>query len=107
MDVIRETQTEPTPAPETDGTPTQDPAAALHFAAVAIGLAEARETQGHYLTTEEQAVFHRYQNAARSHGFTEQQVRCYLDTELRPALALPRPDEEFESFDFEFGDRNK
>lgn len=42
----------PTPTPD-DGTPTNDPAAALHWAAVAIGLAEAREQQGHFLTADE------------------------------------------------------
>jgi hypothetical protein len=67
-----------------DGTPTNDPAAALHWAAVAIGLAEARAEQDHPLTDDEQAVFDRYQAAARSHGYSEQQVRDYLST-------LPRP----------------
>lgn len=68
-----------------DGTPTNDPAAALHWAAVAIGLAEAREQQGHPLTDNERVNFERYQDAARSHGFTEEQVRGYL-TELNAAV---------------------
>jgi hypothetical protein len=76
---------QPTPTPD-DGTPTNDPAAALHWAAVAIGLAEAREQQGNPLTDTERTEFDRYQNAARAHGFTEQQVREHL-SEYRQAVA--------------------
>ena len=65
---------------QTTGSPIDDPGAALHWAAVAIGLAEAREQQGNPLTDEERVNFDRYQDAARSHGFTEQQVRDYLST---------------------------
>ncbi len=75
----------PTPAPD-DGTPTNDPAAALHWAATAYGLAAAREQQGNPLTDGERAEFDRYQNAARAHGFTEEQVREHEKT-LRPAAA--------------------
>lgn len=60
-----------------DGTPTNDPAAALHWAGAAYNLAAAREGRGQFLTTDEQANYTRYQSAARSHGFTEQQVRDY------------------------------
>lgn len=77
---------QPNPTPD-DGTPTHDPAAALHWAAAAIGLAEARTQQGNPLSDEERVVFDRYQNAARAHGFTDEQIRCYLDTELRRAVA--------------------
>lgn len=73
------------PAPD-DGTPTNDPAAALHWAAVAIGLAEARTEQGNPLTDDERTEYDRYQDAARAHGFTEQQVRDYL-AEYRQAVA--------------------
>lgn len=59
-------------------TPTDDPNAALHWAAIAIGLKEARERQGNPLTAAERRVFKRYQKAARSHGITEAQVRDYL-----------------------------
>ena len=74
-----------TPAPD-DGTPTNDPAAALHWAAVALGLAEARTQQGNPLTDDERTEYDRYQDAARSHGFTEQQVREHL-AEYRQAVA--------------------
>jgi hypothetical protein len=76
--------TPPTPTQD-DGTPTNDPAAALHWAAVAYGLAAAREQQGHYLTPDEQAAYTQYQSAARAHGFTEEQVREHEKT-LRPAV---------------------
>lgn len=69
-----------------DGTPTNDPAAALHWAAVAYGLAAAREQQGKFLTSDEQANYTRYQTAARSHGFTEQQVREYASALARPTV---------------------
>lgn len=76
---------QPSPAPS-DGTPTNDPAAALKWAAMSLGLAEARTQQGNPLTDDERAVHDRYQEAARSHGFTDEQIRHYLDTELRPAV---------------------
>lgn len=85
VDRTHQPQAEPTPAPD-DGTPTNDPAAALHWAAAATGLAEAREQQGHYLTPDEQAAFTRYQSAARSHGFTDEQIRCYANTLSNPAV---------------------
>ncbi|MEV5347166.1 hypothetical protein [Streptomyces achromogenes] len=69
-----------------DGTPTNDPAAALHWAAVALGLAEAREQQGAPLTADERGHFNEYQAAAHHHGFTDAQIRCYLN-ELRPAVS--------------------
>ena len=73
----------------TDGTPTNDRDAALHWAAVAIGLARAREKQGRYLTTDEQAAFSRYQAAARSHGFTDEQIHCHADElDARAAAVL-------------------
>lgn len=65
---------------QTTGSPVDDPAAALHWAAVAIGLAEAREQQGSPLTDDERVNFDRYQSAARAHGFTDRQVRDYLST---------------------------
>jgi hypothetical protein len=63
-----------------DGTPTNDPAAALHWAAAAYNLAAAREQQGNFLTADEQANFTRYQTAARSHGQTDGDVRAYAAT---------------------------
>ncbi|CAL9350128.1 hypothetical protein SUDANB1_00443 [Streptomyces sp. enrichment culture] len=69
-----------------DGTPTNDPAAAIHWAAVAMGLAEARTQQGNPLTDDEHAEYDRYQDAARTHGFTEGQVREYL-VEYRQAVS--------------------
>lgn len=75
---------QPTPAP-TNGAPTDDPAAALHWAAVAIGLAEAREQQGNPLTDDDRAAYDSYQAAAHGHGFTNVQVRDYLNNALRPA----------------------
>jgi len=78
-------QAQPTPTPD-DGTPTNDPAAALYWAAAAIGLAEARTEQGHPLTETERAAFDRYQDAARAHGFNDAQVRDYLDGTLRAAV---------------------
>ncbi|MGW5429979.1 hypothetical protein ACWET9_22615 [Streptomyces sp. NPDC004059] len=78
-------QAEPTPT--NDGTPTNDPQAALHWAAVAIGLANAREEQGNPLTDAERTVFYRYQDAARAHGFTGEQVLDYLNNTLRPQAA--------------------
>ena len=59
-------------------TPTDDPTAALHWAAVAIGLKEAREQRGNPLTADEKVNFERYQAAARQHGITDDQVREYL-----------------------------
>lgn len=63
-----------------DGTPANDPSAALHWAAEAYNLAARRELKGHYLNSDEQANFTRYQNAARSHGYTDQDVRAYAAT---------------------------
>lgn len=68
-------RTEPTPD---DGTPTNDPAAALHWAAVAHGLAETRTLQGNPLTNDERHTFDRYQNAAHAHGYTDQQIRAHV-----------------------------
>ncbi|GHH30135.1 hypothetical protein [Streptomyces rubradiris] len=73
------------PSSINDGTPTRDHAAALHWAAVALGLAEARAQQGNPLTDDERTAFDRYQAAAHGHGFSNEQIRCYLDT-LRPAV---------------------
>lgn len=67
-----------------DGTPANDPDAALHWAGVAYNLAASREERGQFLTTSEQANYTRYQSAARSHGFTEQQVRDYAASPSRP-----------------------
>lgn len=59
---------------------------AVHWAAVAIGLAEARTEQGNPLTDDERGHFDRYQQNAYDHGFTTEQVRDYLDNTLRPAI---------------------
>ena len=75
----------PTPA-QSDGTPTNDPDAAHHWAAVAVGLAAARTEQGHPLTADERVQYDRYQDAARSHGFTDQQVRDHVKTLGGPAV---------------------
>lgn len=64
---------------QNDGTPTNDPDAALYWAIRALGLAEAREQQGNPLTDSESAVFNRYQDAARSHGYTDEQIRAGLN----------------------------
>ena len=85
MERTHQPHPQPTPTPD-DGTPTNDPAAALHWAAAALGLAEARTQQGHPLTDTERATFDRYQQAAHAHGFTDEQIRCYLNSELRPAV---------------------
>ena len=77
---------QPTPTPD-DGTPTNDPAAALHWAAVALGLAETRTAQGNPLTDQERTTYDRYQAAAHAHGFTFADIRDYLDTQLSPAVA--------------------
>lgn len=78
MEPTQQSPDQPTPAPN-DGTPTNDPAAALHWAAAAIGLAEARTEQGHPLTDDERAHFDRYQAAAHAHGFTGQEIRDRLN----------------------------
>lgn len=70
------------PTPD-DGTPTNNPDAALHWAAVAYNLAATREAQGQYLNNDEQKAFTRYQSAARSHGYTDGQVRQHANT-IRP-----------------------
>ncbi|MCQ8831789.1 hypothetical protein [Streptomyces malaysiensis] len=62
----------------TNHTPTDDRDAAIHWAAVAIGLKESREQRGKPLTAAEQAAFERYQDAARQHGITDAQIREYL-----------------------------
>lgn len=59
---------------------------AVHWAAVAIGLAEARTEQGNPLTDDERGHFDRYQQNAYDHGFTTEQVRDYLDNTPRPAI---------------------
>ncbi|MEU1071898.1 MULTISPECIES: hypothetical protein [unclassified Streptomyces] len=51
---------------------------ALHWAAVAIGLKEARERQGHPLTATEQACFDGYQANAHGHGLSDAEIRDYL-----------------------------
>ncbi|MFF9002638.1 hypothetical protein ACF1GW_35555 [Streptomyces achromogenes] len=76
-------QAQPSPAPD-DGTPTRDAAVALHWAAAVLSLAEARIEQGNPLTDDERTAFDRYQAAAHHHGFTDEQIRCYLDSTLRP-----------------------
>jgi hypothetical protein len=68
---------------------TGDQQNALHWAAVAIGLAEARAEQGNPLTDGERIHFDRYQAHAADHGIDEQQVRDYLNNTLRPALSIP------------------
>jgi hypothetical protein len=69
-------QNQPTPTPN-DGTPQNDPAAALHWAAIAHGLAEARTLQGNPLTPVERAEYNRYQNAAHAHGYTDTEIRAH------------------------------
>ncbi|MET9073888.1 hypothetical protein ABZX95_17310 [Streptomyces sp. NPDC004232] len=64
----------------TSGSPIDDPDAALYWAAAAIRLTEARTVQGNPLTNDERVVFDRYQAAAHSHGFTDAQIRDYLNT---------------------------
>lgn len=67
-----------TAAPD-DGTPTNNPDAALYFAAMALGLAEARTQQGNPLTPDERIAYDRYQNAARAHGHTDETIRARKD----------------------------
>ncbi|RXS84208.1 hypothetical protein EST92_11665 [Streptomyces sp. TM32] len=50
---------------------------ALHWAAVAIDLKASRERRDMPLTSDELAVHERYQANARSHGFTDADVRDY------------------------------
>ena len=69
--------------PATGGTPVSASNSALHWAGVAMGLAEARTEQGNPLTDDERATYDGYQSAARAHGFTEQQVRDYAATLAR------------------------
>lgn len=66
-----------TTRPATGATPIGASNSALHWAGVAMGLAEARTEQGNPLTDNERATYDDYQSAARAHGFTEQQVRDY------------------------------
>jgi len=88
----------PSPAPPT-GTPDDDPAAALHWAAIATGLAEARAEQGNPLTDSERKVYDRFLTAAHRHGHTEQDIRAHLArlprlsriTEPAPAPTEPTP----------------
>jgi hypothetical protein len=54
------------------------PAAALHWAAIAYGLAETRALQGNPLTADERVEYDRYQNAARAHGYTDEQIRAHV-----------------------------
>lgn len=70
---------QPTPRAD-DGTPRNNPAAALHWAAEAYNLAARREQQGRFLNADEQANYTRYQSAARSHGHTDQDVRAHAAT---------------------------
>lgn len=83
MDRIGQPQAAPTPTPD-DGTPQNDPNAALHWAAVAQGLAAAREAQGHPLTAAERVEYDRYQNAARAHGYTDGEIRAHMQSLGRP-----------------------
>jgi hypothetical protein len=69
----------PTPTPD-DGTPRNNPDAALHWAAEAYNLAARRENQGKFLNADEQANYTRYQSTARSHGHTDQDVRDHAAT---------------------------
>ncbi|MFK0140686.1 hypothetical protein [Streptomyces murinus] len=75
---------QPSPTPS-DGTPTNDPAAAIHWAAAALGLAQARTDQGNPLTDSDRTAFDRYQAAAHAHGITDEQILDYLNTNLHPA----------------------
>lgn len=83
MDRIGQPQAAPTPTPD-DGTPQNDPNAALHWAAVAQGLAATRTLQGQPLTPDERAAYDRYQNAAHAHGFTDDDIRAHMQTLGRP-----------------------
>jgi SOS response regulatory protein OraA/RecX len=73
-------------ADQNDGTPTSDPEAALHWAAMAVGLAERRTRESRPLTADEHANYDRYLAAARSHGFTDEDISDYLVTTLYPSL---------------------
>jgi hypothetical protein len=77
------TAAEPTPD---GGTLTNNPSGALFCAAAAIGLAAAREQQGNPLTDDERAAHDDYQQAARAHGFTDEQIRAHVKTLGRPAV---------------------
>lgn len=72
----------------TDGAfTTADPDYCLHWAAVAVGLAEAREQQGRPLTAGERDAFDRYQAAAHAHGITDEQIRDHVATTIRDGAA--------------------
>lgn len=64
--------TDPTP---NTYTPDTDAQAALHWAGAALNLAERRTAQNVPLTDGEKANYERYQEAARSHGITDDEVR--------------------------------
>jgi hypothetical protein len=74
-----------TPTPD-DGSLTNNPSGALFCAAAAIGLAAAREQQDNPLTDDERAAHDDYQQAARAHGYTDEQIRAHVKTLGRPAV---------------------
>ncbi|MCX5365915.1 hypothetical protein OG864_45275 [Streptomyces sp. NBC_00124] len=61
--------------PANDYTPTSDRETALHFAALAVGLAERRMREGNPLTADE-------------HGFTDEEISDYLVNTLHPSLGI-------------------
>jgi hypothetical protein len=74
--------------PANDYTPSSDSATALHFAALAVGLAERRAKEGNPLTDDERANYDRYQAAAHSWGHTDQDISDYLANTLHPSLGI-------------------
>lgn len=74
--------------PANDYTPTSDRDSVLHFAALAVGLAERRMREGNPLTADEHANYDRYQAAAHAHGFTDEEISDYLVNTLHPSLGI-------------------
>lgn len=62
--------------------PTDPARNALHWAAVAVGLKEANERDHGPMPTDQKADFEKYQDLARSHGYTDDDIRAYLLIEL-------------------------
>ncbi|WP_405883620.1 hypothetical protein OG747_36565 [Streptomyces sp. NBC_01384] len=61
---------------------TKDRDDALYRAAMAIEMRGARDHDGRPLAADELAAFEGYQTVARSHGFTDADIRRYQRTQL-------------------------
>lgn len=61
---------------------TEDETSALHWAGVSLGLKEARERAGRPLSADELRHFEHYQAKAHNHGFTDSEIRDYMQRRL-------------------------